>query len=234
MRALRSWISSSSSSRDSGSSSAAVARGKFGPALIFLIALLTITAADAQVTRKEPIVGGPCDGCEAVFEGIPAKFASVARIAPVSEPGEPLRIEGIVKDAQGKPVPGIVVYAYHTNVKGLYPSGSTRHGSLRGWAISDAAGRYAFDTIRPGGYPNSQIPQHVHMHVIEPGRCTYYIDELLFDDDPRLTPAERKGPGRGGVGLVVPKKDANGRWLVTRDVVLGAAIPGYPRREATP
>ena len=88
------------------------------------------------------------------------------------------------------------------------------------------------DTIRPGGYPNTTIPQHVHMHVIEPGRCTYYIDDVLFDDDPRLTAAQRKSMdhGRGGSGIVVPKKDASGRWLVTRDVVLGAGVNGYPRR----
>jgi protocatechuate 3,4-dioxygenase beta subunit len=199
------------------------------------IAALTIASASAQVTTKEPIVGGPCEGCEAVFVGIPAKFTPVARIAPVNEPGEPLRIEGVVRNPQGRPVPNIVLYAYQTNAKGLYPAGSVRHGALRGWVISDASGRYAFDTIRPGGYPNTTIPQHIHMHVIEPGRCTYYIDDVLFDDDPRLTPAQRKqmDHGRGGSGVVVPKKDANGRWLVTRDVVLGAGVSGYPRLEAT-
>ena len=200
--------------------------------LLALFVLAPVIAADAQVTRREPVVGLPCEGCEAVFEGVPAKITSVARIAPTCEPGETMRIEGRFKDAQGKPVPGIVIYAYQTNAKGLYPPGPVRHGSLRGWVISDAAGRYTFDTIRPGGYPNTTIPQHVHMHVIEPGRCTYYIDDVLFDDDPRLTAAQRKSMdhGRGGSGIVVPKKDASGRWLVTRDVVLGAGVNGYPRR----
>ena len=200
--------------------------------LLALLVLAPVIAADAQVTRREPVVGLPCDGCEAVFEGLPAKLTSVARIAPAGEPGEPLRIEGLVKDAQGKPVPGIVIYAYQTNAKGLYPTGAVRHGALRGWVISDASGRYTFDTIRPGGYPGTAIPQHVHMHVIEPGRCTYYIDDVLFDDDPRLTPAQRKqmDHGRGGSGIVAPKKGAGGRWLVTRDVILGAGVSGYPCR----
>lgn len=199
---------------------------------VLLLLALPVAAADAQVTTREPIVGGPCEGCEAVFVGIPAKLASVARIGPANEPGEPLRIEGIVQDGKGKPIAGVVIYAYQTNARGLYPSGPVRHGALRGWVISDASGRYIFDTIRPGGYPNTTIPQHVHMHVIEPGRCTYYIDDVLFDDDPRLTAAQRRqmDQGRGGSGIVVPKKDATGRWLVTRNVILGAGVSGYPCR----
>jgi protocatechuate 3,4-dioxygenase beta subunit len=70
------------------------------------------------------------------------------------------------------------------------------------------------------------------MHVIEVGRCSYYIDELLFDDDPRLTPEKRRGmgTGRGGIGIVRPTKDAAGVWQVTRDIVLGQGVNGYPGR----
>ena len=197
--------------------------------------VLSMTAAAgarsfAQVTGKEPVVGQPCEGCEAVFVGLPAKLEPVARIGLPNEPGEPMQIAGIVRDRQGRPVPGIVVYAYQTDAKGLYPSGPVRHGRLRAWAISDKAGRYQFDTIRPGGYPGTDIPQHVHMHVIEPGRCTYYIDDVLFDDDPRLTAAKRRdmNHNRGGNGIIAPKKDASGRWMVIRDIVLGQGVPGYP------
>jgi protocatechuate 3,4-dioxygenase beta subunit len=38
--------------------------------------------AGVQVTGREPIVGGPCEGCEAVFEGVPEHLVSRARIAP--------------------------------------------------------------------------------------------------------------------------------------------------------
>lgn len=99
--------------------------------------------------------------------------------------------------------------------------------------MTDADGRYAFDTIRPAGYPGTDLPQHVHMHVLEVGRCTYYIDDILFEDDPRLTKAKRRQltQGRGGNGVATPKRDANGTWLVRRDIVLGAEIPGYPEHE---
>jgi protocatechuate 3,4-dioxygenase beta subunit len=67
------------------------------------------------------------------------------------------------------------------------------------------------------------------MHVIEPGRCTYYIEDVLFDDDPLLTPLERsRRENRGGIGLAVPLREGSG-WVVTRDIVLGAAVPGYPK-----
>jgi protocatechuate 3,4-dioxygenase beta subunit len=67
------------------------------------------------------------------------------------------------------------------------------------------------------------------MHVIEVGRCTYYVDDINFEDDPRLTRRERdRSPARGGSGLVSPRKDSSGVWMVTRDIRLGENIPGYP------
>jgi len=67
------------------------------------------------------------------------------------------------------------------------------------------------------------------MHVIEVGHCTYYIDDILFEDDPRLTAEARRqsSRGRGGNGVVKPARDG-GSWVVVRDIVLGEKIPGYP------
>lgn len=196
-----------------------------------VIVLSACVVGAAQSSRREPIVGGPCEGCEAVFEGMPGKLDWRGRIAPPEERGDALRITGVVRDRDKKPVAGIIVYAYQTDASGIYPSSTTRHGRLRGWVKTDEAGRYRFDTIRPGGYPNTTIPQHVHMHVIEPGRATYYIDEMVFSDDPRLTAENRKQlvTGRGGPGLVTPVRNPDGVWAVTRDIVLGQSVPGYPR-----
>lgn len=210
----------------------AVMRQIITTAIVAVLTIIGSALSAAQTTKREPVVGGPCDGCEAVYEGMPARVESQGRIAPVGEKGEAMRISGVVRDRDKKPVAGIIVYAYQTDAGGIYPSGSTRHGRLRGWVRTDASGRYQFDTIRPGGYPGTTIPQHVHIHVIEPGRATYYIDEMVFSDDPRLTPEQRKQlvTGRGGPGLVIPVRDSSGLMTVTRDIVLGQQIPGYPAR----
>lgn len=196
------------------------------PALV----LVPLSVLSLACAAQEPVLGGPCEGCEGVFEGRPRTLASTARIAPVGEPGQPLVIRGTVRDLAGRSAPGTVVYAYHTDAKGIYPPASTRHGRLRGWAVADAKGEYTFHTIRPGAYPGGGAPEHVHIHVIEPGKGTYWIDDLVFDDDPLLTPAARRQMlrGRGGDGLGKPSKGANGAWQVLRDIVLGRNVPGYP------
>lgn len=183
---------------------------------LFFSALLLLGPVS---TGHEPVIGGPCEGCEVVFSGMPENLDAHSRIAPPDEPGEPLIIEGVVRDRDGSPAPGIVVYAYHTNSGGKYPPGSTRHGKLRGWALTDEQGRYRFDSIRPGSYPSRRAPQHVHMHVIEPGRATYYIDDIWFSDDP-LFDSSRRRRARGGDGLTDPVKDEQGVWHVRRDIVL--------------
>lgn len=192
-----------------------------------LLMLFVLLAATSACRSEEPVLGGPCEGCDYVFIGMPGEISSQARIAPANEAGEALRIDGVVRGRDGKPAAGIIVYAYHTDAKGRYPRAETRHGRLRGWARSDSAGRYRFDTIRPASYPNSDIPQHVHMHLIEPGRGTYWIDDIVFTDDPLLTDRQRAQMvrGRGGPGgAATPTRDADGTWRVTRDLVLGAGI----------
>lgn len=201
-------------------------------ALVLSAAVISVSVVHAQ---RERVVGGPCDGCEAVFDGLPASVPVEGRVAPADEPGTRMTIDGIVTTASGTPAAGIVIYAYQTDAKGLYPSApglrgaAARHGRLRGWARTDAQGRYRFLTIRPAGYPNTDIPEHVHLHVIEPGRCTYYIDDIVFEDDPRLTPRQRAAHdrGRGGSGVVRPSREANGVWQVRRDIRLGAGISDY-------
>jgi protocatechuate 3,4-dioxygenase beta subunit len=160
---------------------------------------------------------------------MPAKLSPVTRIAPKTEAGAPLAIDGVVQDSRGAPAANVIVYGYHTNRGGIYPAAGNRHGTLKGWAITDAQGRYRFDTIRPGAYPGRTIPEHVHMHVIEPGVGTYYIDELRFLDDPLLTAANRRSDERAGNGLVMPAR-RDGAWHASRDITLGRNIPGYVER----
>ncbi len=209
-------------------------------AIPILLLVLCAASCAPPASARERVVGSPCEGCDAVFIGMPkvAGMKSEARIAPDGEPGAALRVDGLVSNAAGKPASGIVVYAYQTNTKGIYPhderfkgTSAYRHGKLRGWARSDVSGRYTFTTIRPASYPDSDIPQHIHLHVLEPGRCTYWIDDLVFTDDTFLTAEQRAGHehGRGGIGTATPARDADGTWRVRRDIRLGAGIADYPK-----
>ena len=201
----------------------------------FVVLLLSLLWITASAQTRVPVVGLPCEGCDAVFDGMPAQLNSRARIAPKSEPGEPMIVVGKALNANNKPQAGVIVFAYQTNSRGIYPESpavrdpeTRRQGTLRAWVRTDSLGRYAFDTIRPGSYPSSDLPQHIHFHIIEPGCSTYYIDDIMFRDDPKLTPAQirRIAKNRGGNGISMPVR-RDGIWYVTRDIHLGEDIPGH-------
>lgn len=186
------------------------------------------------IHRPVPVIGHPCEGCEAVFDGMPSDIPSRIRLVPASEPGVPMRISGRVLDSAGHARAGVVLYAYQTNHAGIYPRPTQRlgmeamrHGRLRGWVRSDAQGQYQIDTIRPGSYPGEDVAEHVHMHVLEPGCFTYFIDDLMFQDDPKLSAEERRQAiGSGGNGILQPRM-VDGRWQVERDIMLGLGVPGH-------
>ena len=118
------------------------------------------------------------------------------------EPGERLTVTGRVVDGNGQPVKAAVLYFYQTSGKGWYSDraahiggmeGDRRYARLFGYLKTDAEGRFELRTIRPEGYPNSDLPAHIHVEVEpvahQPARL---ITEIQFDDDPRLTAEWRK------------------------------------------
>jgi protocatechuate 3,4-dioxygenase beta subunit len=153
-----------------------------------------------------------------------ASLSWQARIAPSGEPGEPLVVSGQVFDPSGvKPVEGVVVYAYHTDIKGLYtPSGAQRPPRLQGWARTDADGRYEFRTIRPAPYPGNGPPAHVHFYLSGAGYPRQEAEELQFQDDAKVgadAAARSRREGRfGGVRPIA--RDADGAWRCTFDMKL--------------
>ncbi len=121
----------------------------------------------------------------------PASLTNVSRLAPPNEPGQPLVVEGEVRLPDRQAAAGVVVFAYQTDDGGLYARpGSATPWRLKGWAATDAAGRFEFDTIRPGPYPNHSTPAHIHLSFVT-ACCGRQFDDLMFDDDPLATPAFR-------------------------------------------
>lgn len=155
--------------------------------------MLTVSACFAQDKK----VGGPCEGCEAIYESpVPfGKLKSVVLLPDATWEGKkPLGINGTVYKADGKtPAAGVVLYLYHTDETGHYAKKgdekgwAKRHGYIRGWVRTDEKGFYKFVTLRPAPYPGRTDPAHIHIVVKEPGLNDYYIDEFLFADNPLLT-----------------------------------------------
>lgn len=210
-------------------------------AFVFAAALPSVVALNsscrAQMKQRPPkgIVGGVCDGCESIYEGMPRQLSWQTAIASASEPGEKMEISGIIYQADGKtPAPNVILYLWHTDAQGYYsPAPNTtgfarRHGHLRGWLRTDLTAEYKFTTTKPAPYPDRDVPAHVHAIVKEPDKNEYYIDEYVFDDDPLLTPEKRSGlENRGGSGILRLTKNDDGLWTGKRDIILGLNIPDY-------
>jgi protocatechuate 3,4-dioxygenase, beta subunit len=180
-------------------------------------------------------VGGPCEGCEAVYEYGDRTLNSQDTLPDFTEPGPRMKITGIIYRSDGKtPAKDVVLYIYHTDQSGVYPTRgdernwARRHGYLRGWIKTDESGRYTFYTLKPASYPERNAPAHIHATVKEPGMNEYWIDEYLFEGDPLLTATERKSQkGRCGTGIITLKKDSSGILVAERNIVLGLNIPNY-------
>lgn len=119
-----------------------------------------------------------------------------------TEPGTRVTIKASVKNKQGAPLTNALIYVYQTSDKGWYSdtaahilinSGDINHARLFAYFKTDSNGNFSYETIRPRGYPNSDLPAHIHIHVWnKDGRVMHGPGELLFTDDDRLTPERRK------------------------------------------
>lgn len=203
--------------------------------LCILSALWVCASCNAQTKNSATkIIGGGCEGCEAIFEYGNKKLTPTDTL-PEYENNEPkLKIFGTVLKKDGiTPVEDVIIYIYHTNRKGIYETKGNetgwakKHGFIRGWVKTGKDGKYTFYTFRPASYPNRSEPEHIHITVKEPDKNEYYLDDYLFDDDPLLTQnAKDKLSNRGGSGIMKPIKE-NGMLTIERDIILGKNIPNY-------
>ena len=85
--------------------------------VVYFISFWIMNLACSQNTgTPDRVVGGACDNCKLMFEGIPASFSWETKIAPSDEPGEPILIRGTIYHNDGKtPASGVILYVYHTD-----------------------------------------------------------------------------------------------------------------------
>ena len=162
------------------------------PLRLLLVTLLVtpLAAQDTEFIRA----------LEKTQESRPATLAATARIAPESEPGTPLVIHGHAFAEDGKtPLANAIIFAYHTDKDGVYdrPGTAAHSWRLRGWAKTDAKGAFEFRTIKPGSYPASRNPAHVHFTIFS-GTSRYHAGELQFADDKFLSDRDKEESKRQG------------------------------------
>ncbi|MTI89539.1 MAG: intradiol ring-cleavage dioxygenase [Balneolaceae bacterium] len=181
------------------------------------------------------LVGGPCEGCEAVFEYGSRELTNTDTLPGFYKHTPKLKITGTIYENDGKtPAEGVILYVYHTNQKGIYPTTgdeegwARRHGFIRGWVKTGSDGKYAFYTFKPGSYSGN--PAHIHPTILEPNGKYYWLGSYLFEGDPNITDRQRnqKKP-RGGNNSILKLSKKNGLLVGRRDIVLGKNIQGYNR-----
>lgn len=141
-----------------------------------------------------------------------------------ADKGEKMLISGTVFQTDGKtPAPNVLIYLYHTDIEGIYGRGGEhRHGRYRGWLLTDARGRYEFQTIKPAPYPENRFAAHIHTTLTTKDMKEDWIDSTLFEGDRLISTRERETAGKkGGFNPIVRlEKGANGIWTATRDIQL--------------
>ncbi len=160
--------------------------------------------------------------------------------------GTPVYVRGSVRGRSGQPVAGAVVEVWHANGEGRYenqdPDDQPEH-NLRGRLTTDAEGRFAFRSVRPGGYalpsdgPVGQLarklglsldrPAHIHFAVSAPG-FRRLVTAIFDGSDPAI--------GRDALFAVRPPLIGQfrpGREGLTLDValVLAADAAPHPQQE---
>ncbi len=155
----------------------------------------------------------------------PKDAPSSADVAPSTEPGPRLEVSGVVYAADGRtPIASASLYVYQTDARGYYRTDEAmgnRNPRLFALLRTDGQGHYSYRTIRPASYPGSRVPQHIHYEVTAENHGTR-IFEIVFEDDPFMTPQIREDAARPGSihALERVRPGPGGVGRVTQDVVL--------------
>jgi len=110
--------------------------------------------------------------------------------------GERIVVHGRVLDADGRPMPGVLVEVWQANAAGRYAHEIDDHPAPldpnfggAGWCCTDDDGAYRFVTIKPGAYPwknheNAWRPAHIHFSVMGRAFAQRLVTQMYFPGDP--------------------------------------------------
>ncbi|MCW5911562.1 MAG: intradiol ring-cleavage dioxygenase [Cyclobacteriaceae bacterium] len=195
--------------------------------------MVLITVASACMSSSRNVI---CEDCKGLYEYDPSVQLISSDTLPIYREGckNKMLVYGTVFQRDGvTPASDVIIYIYHTNEKGKYPTKggekgmAKQHGYNRGWVKTGIDGKYNFITCKPGHYPSGRDAAHIHVIVKEPDRQEYWIGDYLFESDPKLTQRRIESmKDRGGSGVVKLSQNEKGEWLCRRDIFLEKNIPG--------
>ncbi|UFW90573.1 catechol 1,2-dioxygenase [Bradyrhizobium barranii] len=131
------------------------------------------------------------------------RIANGESIVRSPTPGPELFVACEVVDSAGNPIEGVEIDVWQSSPVGLYENQDETQAdmNLRGKLTSDAAGRFAFWSVKPAGYPvptdgpvgellraqdrHPYRPAHIHFLGFKPGFKTL-ITQIFVDDDAHL------------------------------------------------
>jgi protocatechuate 3,4-dioxygenase beta subunit len=112
--------------------------------------------------------------------------------------GQRIIVSGRLLDDDGRPIAGALLEVWQANAAGRYhhradvhPAPLDPHFTGAGRTVTDADGRYAFTTIRPGAYPwrnhdNAWRPAHIHFSVFGRNFRNRLVTQMYFPGDPMM------------------------------------------------
>ncbi len=151
-------------------------------------------------------------------------------------PGAPIFVNAWVRDRSGRAVADAEVDVWQSSGEGFYENQDPGQAdmNLRGKFKTDAAGRIAFRSVKPAGYPiplsgpvgallraqgrHNMRPAHIHFMIHKPGFKTQF-SQVYSSDDPNLETDVQFGVTRALIGQYVlhadepaPDADVEGPW----------------------
>ncbi|HET7525861.1 MAG TPA: dioxygenase [Burkholderiaceae bacterium] len=175
-------------------------------------------------------------------------------------PGDPVFVQAWVHDRDGHPVAGAEVDVWHASPEGYYENQDPQQAdmNLRGRFTTDAAGRFAFRTVKPAGYPvpvdgpvgdllraqgrHNMRPAHLHFLIHKSGYKAQF-SQVYSADDPNLDTDAQFGVTRAliahyvahdAVTAAAPDADVRGRWYsLERHFVIEHGDATLPRPPIT-
>ena len=155
--------------------------------IVASVAVLAVSApAGSPGARAQPAALPDTPSCATAERLTPAQTAGPyykanpprRHVLESGRPGERIMVTGFVLAKGCRPVPGARVDVWQADGAGNYDNSGFK---LRGWELTDAQGRYWFDTVVPGEYPG-RTP-HIHVKVTAPGRRTLTTQLLSAERD---------------------------------------------------